>query len=103
MEIEIESHCGSVDASTSNGVIRLQLESIGKEGVQLATSNGRIVLDLPETVSAELDIRVDNGMIHNDRTLERGSRETQGRVVGLLGGGGPLIKLRTSNGVISVH
>jgi hypothetical protein len=102
-KIEIESHCGSVDASTSNGVIRLQLDSIGREGVQLATSNGRIVLDLPDPVDADVDIRVDNGMIRNDRPLGPKSRETQGRVTGQLGGGGPLIKLRTSNGMISVH
>jgi len=102
-KIEIESHAGALDASTSNGVIRAQLDALGKEGVNLATSNGRIVLDLPEEVDAELDIRVDNGLIRNERPLGRGSRETQGRVVGQLGGGGPLIKLRTSNGVISVH
>lgn len=102
-KIEIQSHCGSVDASTSNGVIRAQLEALGKEGVQLATSNGRIVLDLPDPVDADVDIRVDNGIIRNDRPLVQGGRETQGRVVGQLGGGGPLIKLRTSNGMISVH
>jgi hypothetical protein len=102
-KIEIQSHAGALDASTSNGVIRAQLDEIGKEGVQLATSNGRIVLDLPDPVDAELDIRVDNGLIRNERSLCRGARETQGRVVGQLGGGGPLIKLRTSNGVISVH
>ena len=102
-KIEIESHAGALDASTSNGVIRAQLVALGKEGVQLATSNGRIVLDLPDPVDADVDIRVDNGMIRNERPLGRGAKETQGRVVGQLGHGGPLIKLRTSNGVISVH
>jgi DUF4097 and DUF4098 domain-containing protein YvlB len=102
-KIEIEGHCGSVDASTSNGLIRACLEELGKEGIQLATSNGRIVLDLPEETEAEVDIRVDNGIIRNDRTLEKTTRETGGRVLGRLGSGGPLIKLRTSNGSISVH
>ena len=102
-KIEIESHSGALDASTSNGVIRAQLDAIGKEGVHLATSNGRIVLDLPDSVDADMDIRVDNGLIRNERPLARGAKETQGRVVGQLGHGGPLIKLRTSNGVISVH
>jgi hypothetical protein len=102
-KIEIESHSGALDASTSNGIIHAQLDALGKEGVHLATSNGRIVLDLPEQVDAELDIRVDNGLIRNERPLGRSAKETQGRVVGQLGGGGPMIKLRTSNGVISVH
>ena len=102
-KIEIDEHSGSIDASTSNGLIRACLEGVGKEGVQLATSNGRIVLDLPEEVDAEVDIRVDNGMIRNDRALEKTVRETGGRVLGRLGLGGPIIKLRTSNGSISVH
>ena len=73
------------------------------QGVQLATSNGRIVLDLPEHVDADVDIRVDNGVIRNDRELCPKGRETDGRVAGRLGLGGKLIKLRTSNGSVSLH
>lgn len=102
-KIEIDQHRGSVDASTSNGLIHASLEEIGAEGVQLATSNGRIVLDLPEHVDADVDIRVDNGVIRNDRELCHKGRETNGRVAGRLGLGGKLIKLRTSNGSISMH
>jgi hypothetical protein len=90
-KIEIEEHRGAIDASTSNGLIRAAVDDVGKEGIHLATSNGRIVLDLPDEVDAELDIRVDT------------TRETGGRVLGRLGAGGPLIKLRTSNGSISLH
>jgi hypothetical protein len=102
-KIEIEQHRGSVDASTSNGLIRAALDEIGKQGVHLATSNGRIVLDLPEDADADVDIRVDNGVIRNDRPLRKATRETGGRVIGQVGLGGPLIKLRTSNGSIAVH
>jgi DUF4097 and DUF4098 domain-containing protein YvlB len=102
-KIEIDEHRGSVDASTSNGLIRACLEEVGKEGVQLATSNGRIVLELPEEVDADVDIRVDNGIIRNDRSLRRAARETNGRLSGRLGSGGALIKLRTSNGSITLR
>jgi hypothetical protein len=102
-KIEIDQHRGSVDASTSNGLIRASLDDLGEEGVQLATSNGRIVLDLPEHVDADVDIRVDNGVIRNDRELYPKGRETNGRVAGRLGLGGKLIKLRTSNGSVSLH
>ena len=102
-KIEIDEHCGSIDASTSNGLIRSRLDDLGKEGIQLATSNGRIVLDLPDEVDADVDIRVDNGVIRNDRSLEKTTRDTGGRVLGRLGAGGPLIKLRTSNGSVSLH
>jgi hypothetical protein len=102
-KIEIDEHSGSVDASTSNGLIRASLEELGNDGVLLCTSNGRIVLDLPEQVDADVDIRVDNGVIRNDRELCQKGRETGGRVSGRLGIGGKLIKLRTSNGSISLH
>jgi hypothetical protein len=102
-KIEIDDHRGSVDASTSNGLIRASFEGLGKGGAQLATSNGRIVLDLPEEVDADVDVRVDNGVIRNDRTLQHTTRESNGRIVGRLGHGGALVKLRTSNGSISLR
>ncbi|MDH3212945.1 MAG: hypothetical protein OEM05_10715 [Myxococcales bacterium] len=102
-KIELDKHCGSVDASTSNGLIRATLEEVSKGGIQLATSNGRIVLELPDEVDADVDIRVDNGVIRNDRLLCQCFRETPGQIRGRLGSGGPLIKLRTSNGVIALR
>lgn len=102
-KIELVQHRGSIDASTSNGLIRAALEEVGKEGIQLATSNGRIVLELPEEVDADVDIRVDNGFIRNSRSLCRAKRERDGQVRGRIGAGGSLIKLRTSNGSISLR
>ena len=102
-KIEIEQHRGSIDASTSNGLIRASMEGVGRDGVQLATSNGRIVLDLPDEVDADVDIRVDNGVIRNSRELTDENGASGGHVRGRLGGGGPPIKLRTSNGSISLH
>jgi hypothetical protein len=69
--------------------------------VQLATSNGRIVLDLPEHVDADVDIRVDNGVIRNDRELcSEGTRDQRPRRGAARVSGGKLIKLRTSNGSV---
>ncbi len=102
-KIQIDAHRGSVDASTSNGAVRVSLEAVGKRGVALATSNGRIICELPEPVDADVDVWVDNGTIRNDRELSSASRETGGRLIGRLGHGGPLVKLRTSNGAISLR
>lgn len=102
-KIELEDHRGSVDAATSNGTIHCELEDIGKAGVILSTSNGRIVLDLPEEVDGDVDIRVDNGVIRNSRELDPPSREHSGRMKGTLGRGGTPIRLRASNGTISIR
>ena len=102
-KIEIGEHQGSVDAMTSNGLIHASVESLGPEGLILATSNGRIVVELPEKVDADVDIRVDNGVIRNHRELDGASGERAGRVKGRLGRGGVPIRLRTSNGSISLR
>jgi len=102
-KIELDDHCGSIDASTSNGLIRASVEEIGSDGVRLATSNGRIVLEVPGEIDAEVDIRVDNGVIRNDHPLCKASRNRNGQLRGRLGSGGAPIRLRTSNGSISLR
>ncbi len=103
-KIEIVDHDGSVDASTSNGVIKASLETLGEAGVSLTTSNGRIALDLPAFPDADIDIHVENGHIRNDLDFEAesGNDET-GRVRGRVGKGGTPIRLRTSNGTVSIR
>jgi DUF4097 and DUF4098 domain-containing protein YvlB len=102
-KIQLEDHRGSIDASTSNGLIVADVEELGQGGVQLSTSNGRIVLELPEHVDADVDIKVDNGVIRNDRKLCKAASEREGRLRGRLGSGGAPIRLRTSNGSVSLR
>jgi len=101
-KIEIERHRGALDASSSNGLISAELEELTGP-VVLATSNGKIALELPEEVDADVDLRVDNGVIRNQRSLCRCTRSSGGRLTGQLGRGGVPIKLRTSNGSISLR
>jgi DUF4097 and DUF4098 domain-containing protein YvlB len=102
-KIEISEHRGDVDASTSNGLIRASVEELGPSGVLLATSNGRIVLEIPDDASASVDVRVDNGVIRNELELDDATRSSDGRLRGQLGEGGAPIKLRTSNGSITLR
>ena len=102
-KIELEDHRGSVDASTSTGFIRATLDEVGSDGVRLSTSNGRIVLELPSDVDADVDIHVDNGVIRNDRELANETRTVNGRLRGSLGNGGAPVRLRCSNGSISIR
>jgi len=104
-KIWVGDHRGALDASTSNGLIHAHLHELVKEGVSLATSNGRIVLELPSEPDAEVDVRVDNGVIRSDFELggPGGNEGSNGRVRGRLGRGGAPIRLRTSNGTISLR
>jgi hypothetical protein len=101
-KIDLHEHKGSVDAATSNGTICCQLESIDGQGIVLATSNGRIQLDLPEHVDGDVDIRVDNGVIRAQREMPCAPSEKEGRLKCTLGRGGAPIKLRASNGSVSL-
>lgn len=101
-KIEVSQHCGSLDAATSNGVIDAEIREVSGP-VVLATSNGRISLALPVDVDADVDVRVDNGIIRSQRSLSRCTHSTGGRLAGALGLGGVPIKLRTSNGSVSVR
>ena len=102
-KIDVEGHRGSIDAATSNGLIRAQVVELSGEGLKLATSNGRIVLELPDQPDAEVDIRVDNGVIRNELKMTESVPQRNGRLRGRLGRGGCPIKLRTSNGTISLR
>lgn len=104
-KIHVGDHRGALDASTSNGLIHAHLHELASEGVSLATSNGRIVLELPSHPDAEVDVRVDNGVIRSDFDLggTSGDGGHNGRVRGRLGRGGATIRLRTSNGTISLR
>jgi DUF4097 and DUF4098 domain-containing protein YvlB len=102
-KIEVGGHTGSIDASTSNGVIKATIDVLGEAGVLLSTSNGRIVLELPDESDADVDIRVENGHIRNDIDLEETASNADGRVLGRIGKGGIPIRLRTSNGTICLR
>ncbi len=103
-KIELEEVRGSVDACTSNGLIFASLEALGPEGIVLTTSNGRIVLELPDEVDADVDLRVDNGVIRAERRLQGARRSSSAhRLRGVLGRGGTAIRLRTSNGSINLR
>jgi hypothetical protein len=102
-KIEVGGHNGSLDASTSNGVIKASLDILGAVGVSLKTSNGRIALELPDHPNADIDIAVENGIIRNDLALEDETGDSTGRIRGRIGKGGTPIRLRTSNGTVSLR
>ncbi len=102
-KIDLSEHKGSVDAATSNGTIRCRLDSVDAAGVVLATSNGRIALELPADCDGDVDIRVDNGTIRTQREMPCAPREKEGRLRCTLGRGGAPIRLRASNGSVSLR
>lgn len=101
--IEVANCSGSVEASTTNGAIGVELLSAksGKD-MRFETTNGRISLALPATLAADIDASTTNGSVHSDLPLST-TRVSRTTIKGTLNGGGPKIRLRTTNGGIDIR
>jgi hypothetical protein len=98
--IRAEQLIGKVDASTSNGSIDLDLPGQVTKGVIAHTSNGAITVRLPERAGARVVAETSNSSIRSEFDLRVSGEFDKHRLAGVLGNGGPLIDLSTSNGAI---
>jgi hypothetical protein len=102
--IDLADVAGRIDARSTNGSIRATVSPAGQipEGVQLRTTNGAIHLALPETVSARLELSTTNGSITTDLPISVQGRVNRRQLSGLIGSGGPEIRVSTTNGGIRI-
>lgn len=100
--IEVTNCSGVVDASTTNGAINVELVSVtAGKSMRFDTTNGRITLSVPATLAAEVNAATTNGSVSSDLPLST-SKFSRTSVRGTLNGGGPEIRLRTTNGGITI-
>jgi DUF4097 and DUF4098 domain-containing protein YvlB len=98
--VEPEAH-KPIKMSTSNGSIEVTVDALSDNEIRANTSNASITLRLPPTVNATLKARTNNASIQSDIDLKgEGVKMSKNLAEGLLGSGGPLIDLSTSNGSI---
>lgn len=101
--IKLSRLAGEVTGRTSNGGVDVDLDGASwvGAGLDVETSNGGVRLRLPEQYSARLEASTVNGGLHLDFPIT-----VQGRVSRAIstniGAGGPLIRVKTSNGGIRV-
>ena len=95
---------GDVRLTTSNGSVRIALSGSTwtGAGLEASTSNGSLHVDIPRDYSAHLSARTGNGSLNIDRPITVTGRighdiETD------LGKGGPALRLRTSNGSMTIR
>jgi hypothetical protein len=95
---------GNVRGRTSNGGVDVDLDGStwNGDGLEVETENGGVKMAVPANYSAKLETGTVNGRMHIDFPVT-----TQGRfdrqIEAQLGSGGPLIKVRTSNGGVSIQ
>lgn len=96
---------GHANAATVNGSISATLGRADWSGTtRFKTTNGGISLDLPATLSAELDARTVNGSIITDFPILVEGRIDRRQIRGAIGeGGGRQLEVRTVNGSIKLR
>jgi DUF4097 and DUF4098 domain-containing protein YvlB len=98
------SRCaGDLDAETTNGSIHAELTAVNAgRGVRLETTNGGISARLPRTFAARIDAANTNGSIESDVPVTTSGSQGKHELHGTINGGGPELRLRTTNGSIHI-
>ena len=89
-----------VRIETSNSSVDLSMPSNFTNDVRVDTNNGSITVHLPSSVNARVMARTSNSSITSDHELRVQGEISKNRMDAVIGSGGPLIDLTTSNGAI---
>jgi DUF4097 and DUF4098 domain-containing protein YvlB len=89
-----------VRLETSNASVELRLPADFASDVRVNTSNGGITLHMPYQVNAQVEARTTNSSISSGFEVKMQGEFSKNRLEGVIGNGGPLIDLSTSNGSI---
>lgn len=103
--IKIESVASSLRAHTSGGSIRANIAGPLKDECSLSTSGGSVSVTLDKAAAFQLDASTSGGGVEAagfSLAVEKISRD-RNKLAGTVNGGGPLLKLRSSGGGISVR
>jgi hypothetical protein len=95
---------GSVRGSTTNGGLMIELTGDRWDGetLDVSTTNGGVVMSIPENYSAHLETGTVNGGISVDFPGAVQDRKSKELAVNL-GAGGPTVKARTTNGGVRIQ
>lgn len=98
------STSGYAEAKTVNGGIFAKLGSATwPNSLEFTSVNGEIVLELPAGVSTEVEAQTLNGSISSDFPLNVTSMKDLKHLKGIIGGGGRQLLLKTLNGSINLR
>jgi DUF4097 and DUF4098 domain-containing protein YvlB len=102
--VELLDIAGSVQASTTNGSVKTEIISAKLEkDCHLSTTNGSISVSLPADISVDIDARTTNGKVRVHLPVTIQGEINRRRLQGKINQGGPLLRVRTTNGNITVE
>jgi hypothetical protein len=103
--LALEDVAGDVRGTTTNGGINVRLsgEQWEGEGLDLRTTNGGVNLTLPEGFRADLETGTVNGSFNTDFPITVRGQLRSNRIRTQLNGGGPGIRISTTNGAVRIR
>ena len=87
---------------SSNGSIEIELETLENNELLATTSNSSITLRMPAALKARVNAATSNSSITSDFDIMTHGSISKNHLEGDINGGGPLIRLDTSNGSIKI-
>ena len=94
---------GVTHASTTNGGVSLDFVSLPEGGISAETTNGAVVVTIPKDAKARINARVSNGGIAADGLDLAVSEQSRRRLDATVNGGGPELRLETTNGGVRIR
>lgn len=102
--ITVTRSAGAVEASTTNGGIEVELTEV-PDGSDLTfdTTNGGVTVRLPRDIRVSLDAATSNGRVDSDFDVSGADRKSKRRLSGDINGGGGKLRVRSTNGSVSIE
>lgn len=91
------------DVETTNGVVHLDFAKLGDSGLRCSTTNGEVTVTLPRDTKARIVAEVTNGGITTSGLDVTTTQQSRRRLEGTIGGGGPAVRVETTNGAIRIR
>jgi DUF4097 and DUF4098 domain-containing protein YvlB len=102
-QIHGDGLAGSTSVETTNGEIVLEYASIPAHGITCSATNGEITVTIPKDGNAHIAADVTNGGISTENLTLHDTKEERRSLKATLNGGGPSIKIETTNGGIKIR
>jgi DUF4097 and DUF4098 domain-containing protein YvlB len=100
-DLELNARNGGIIITGVNGNIRF--DTTNGDGIDVETSNGGVTVAVPEGYNAQLETRTVNGGFRSDIPITiQGELSSRRGISTQLGSGGPMVRVRTTNGGLKI-
>lgn len=101
-DIELTGIEKGAEVTATNGRVQIEMARVGDGGLRCETTNGQIIVTVPAGAKANISASVVNGVVHTENLNIASPESNHRRLDATIGGGGPAIRLSTTNGEVKI-